>query len=60
MNRPKNKAVAYRNVRLVMDTYRMLDQYLIELMQKKGDRRLTLDDAVKSLLTKHNPRKGVK
>jgi hypothetical protein len=40
----------YRNIRLSIETYKKLDKYLIELIQKKGDRRISLDEAIKSLI----------
>jgi hypothetical protein len=40
----------YRNVRLLIDTYKKLDKYLLELIQKKGDRHISLDEAIKSLI----------
>jgi hypothetical protein len=43
----------YRNVRLYIDTYNKLDRYLLELMQKRGDRRLSFDDAIKTLIEDH-------
>jgi hypothetical protein len=46
----QKKGVEYRNVRLSIDTYKKLDKYLIELIQKKGDRHISLDEAIKSLI----------
>ena len=45
--------IDYRNVRLYIDTYNKLDRYLLELMQKRGDRRLSFDDAIKTLIEDH-------
>jgi hypothetical protein len=42
--------VVYRNVRLSIDTYKKLDKYLIELIQKRGDRHISLDESIKSLI----------
>jgi hypothetical protein len=42
--------VEYRNIRLSIDTYKKLDKYLIELIQKRGDRHISLDEAIKSLI----------
>jgi hypothetical protein len=33
-----------------MDTYKKLDRYLLELIQKKGDRHISLDEAIDSLI----------
>ena len=44
------KTVEYRNVRLSIDTYKKLDKYLIELIQKRADRHISLDEAIKSLI----------
>jgi hypothetical protein len=48
--RQRKQAVEYRNVRLSLDTYKKLDKYLIELIQKRGDRRISLDEAINSLI----------
>ena len=50
MAKQRKKTVEYRNVRLSIDTYKKLDKYLIELIHKKGDRHITLDEAIKSLI----------
>jgi hypothetical protein len=50
MARDRKETVDFRNVRLSIETYDKLDKYLLELMQKRGNRRLSLDDAVKSLM----------
>jgi hypothetical protein len=42
--------VEYRNVRLSIDTYKKLDKYIIELIQQRRDRRISLDEAIKSLI----------
>ena len=49
----KKDDIDYRNVRLYIDTYNKLDRYLLELMQKRGDRRLSFDDAIKTLIEDH-------
>ena len=46
----RKQNVEYRNVRLSIKTYEKLDKYLIELIQKKGDRHISLDEAIKSLI----------
>jgi hypothetical protein len=53
MSRQRKETVKYRNIRLNLETYNLLDKYLLELMQKKQDTRITLDDAVKSLIEKN-------
>ena len=50
MARDRKESVDFRNVRLSIGTYDKLDKYLLDLMQKRGNRRLSLDDAVKSLM----------
>jgi hypothetical protein len=50
MVKPRKDDTDYRNVRLNIDTYNKLDRYLLELMQKRGDRRLSFDEAIKSLI----------
>jgi hypothetical protein len=46
----RKHTVDYRNVRLTIGTYQKLDKYLIELIQKKGIRNISLDEAIASLL----------
>ena len=46
----KRSCCKYRNVPLIYDRYGKLDKYLIELIQKKGDRHISLDEAIKSEL----------
>lgn len=53
MVRKRKQAVEYRNVRLSIETYKKLDKYLIQLIQKRGDRRISLDEAIKSLIDSH-------
>ena len=50
MARQRKHTVDYRNVRLSMDTYKKLDKYLLEIIQKKGDRHISLDEAIRSLI----------
>jgi hypothetical protein len=33
-----------------METYKKLDKYLIELIQCRGNRHISLDEAIKSLI----------
>lgn len=53
MVKPRKDDTDYRNVRLYIDTYNKLDRYLLELVQKRGDRRLSFDEAIKSLIEDH-------
>jgi hypothetical protein len=46
----RKQSVEYRNVRLSIETYKKLDKYLLELIKKKGDRHISLDEAIKSLI----------
>ena len=38
----------------------LFDRYLLELMQKRGDRRLSFDEAIKSLIEDHYSGKSEK
>ncbi len=57
LTKSRNPKAKSRNVRLKIETYERLDQYLIELMAEKGE-RLTLNDAVVSLLDEHYKHKS--
>jgi hypothetical protein len=46
----RKQTVEYRNVRLSIDTYKKLEKYLLELIQRRGDRHISLDEAIKSLI----------
>jgi hypothetical protein len=48
--RQRKQSVEYRNVRLSIEIYKKLDKYLIELIQKRGDRRISFDNAIESLI----------
>ena len=50
MIKKRKNGVEYRNIRLTIETYNRLDKYLLELMQKRADTRVSLDDAIKSLI----------
>jgi hypothetical protein len=50
MAKQRKQSVQYRNVRLSMETYKKLDKYLFELIQKRSDRRISLDEAIRSLI----------
>jgi hypothetical protein len=60
LTRQRKQAVEYRNVRLSIDTYKKLDKYLIELINKKGDRHISLDEAIKSLIDSYYSTKAKK
>ena len=53
MVKQRKQTVEYRNVRLSIETYKKLDKYLLQLIQKRGDRNITLDEAIKSLIEAH-------
>jgi hypothetical protein len=53
MVKQREDSVKYRNVRLSIETYNKLDRYLLDLMQKRGDSRISLDDAIKSLIEEY-------
>lgn len=46
------KTVQKRNIVLKIETYEKLEQYKAKLIGKKGDSRLTFDDAIKELIDK--------
>ena len=46
----RKQGIEYRNVSLSIDTYQKLDKYLLELIEKRGDRHISLDEAIKSLI----------
>jgi len=46
----RKQTVEYRNIRLSIETYKKLDKYLIELIMKRGNRHISLDKAIKSLI----------
>ena len=50
MARQRKQGVEYRNVRLSIDVCKKLDKYLLELIQEKRDRHISLDEAIKSLI----------
>jgi hypothetical protein len=60
MVKPRKDDTDYRNVRLDIDTYNKLDRYLLELIQKRGDRRLSFNEAIKSLIEDHYSSKSEK
>ncbi len=50
LSRERKASVKYRNVRLHLQTYELLDQYLLKLKQREKSNKLTLNDAVQTLL----------
>jgi hypothetical protein len=50
MAKQRKQSVQYRNVRLSMETYKKLDKYLFELIQKRSDRHISLDEVIRSLI----------
>ncbi|MDQ4056983.1 MAG: hypothetical protein M3156_06150 [Thermoproteota archaeon] len=60
MVKQRKQSVEYRNVRLSIDTYKKLDKYLIELIQKRGDRRISFDEAIRSLIDLYSLTKAKK
>jgi hypothetical protein len=50
MAKERKQTVEYRNVRLSIGTYNKLDRYLLELIEKRGNRHISLDEAVDSLI----------
>jgi hypothetical protein len=53
LGKQRKETVEYRNVRLSIDTYDKLDKYVLELMQKRADRRTSLDEAIESLIDEY-------
>jgi hypothetical protein len=53
MSKARSPNVKTRNVRLDIDTYTRLDKVATELVTERGSRKVTMDDAVKSLLDEH-------
>jgi hypothetical protein len=50
MAKERKQTVEYRNVRLSIGTYNKLDRYLLELIEKRGNRHISLDEGVDSLI----------
>ncbi|HZB15886.1 MAG TPA: hypothetical protein VE445_01870 [Nitrososphaeraceae archaeon] len=60
MVKQRKQTIEYRNVRLSIDTYKKLDKYLLELIQKRGDRHISLDEAIMSLIASYYSTKAKK
>ena len=54
MSKQRSPTVKTRNVRLDIDTYMRLDKHATELVKERGSRKVTMNDAVKSLLDEHD------
>jgi hypothetical protein len=46
----RKQGIEYRNVSLSIDTYKKLEKYLLELIQKRRNRHISLDEAINSLI----------
>jgi hypothetical protein len=57
MAKQKKQTVKYRNVRLSIETYNKLDKYLLELIEERKDRHISLDEAVYSLIEAYSSTK---
>jgi hypothetical protein len=63
MVKQRKEGIGHRNVRLSISTYDKLEKYLIELIQKRGNRFISFDKAIVSLIEDHyseRSRKGIK
>ena len=45
-----------RNIVLRIETYERLQRYLLELIQRRGDPKITFDEAINALLDEHEGR----
>jgi hypothetical protein len=52
----RESKVKKRNIVLRMETYERLQQYLLELIQKRGNPKITFDEAINALLDEHEER----
>lgn len=55
----RKEDVDRRNITLHPETYERLDKFLFELAQKKGDLKVSRNDAIEALLDEHY-QKGAK
>jgi len=53
----KRSCVKKKNVVLKLETYERLQKYLLELIQERGNPRITFDEAINALLDEHERRK---
>lgn len=58
MAKQRKQSVEYRNIRLSIETYNKLDKYLLELIEKREDRHISLDEAVDSLIEVYSSTKS--
>ena len=54
--KPRKHGVKKRNIVLKIETYERLQRYLLELIQRRGDPRITFDEAINALLDEHEGR----
>ena len=52
----RESKVKKRNIVLRMETYERLQRYLLELIQKRGNPKITFDEAINALLDEHEER----
>jgi hypothetical protein len=57
MAKQRKQTVEYRNVRLSIETYNKLEKYLLELIEERKDRHISLDEAVYSLIEAYSSTK---
>ncbi len=57
MAKQRKQTVEYRNVRLSIETYNKLEKYLLELIEERKDRHISLDEAVHSLIEAYSSTK---
>lgn len=57
MVKPRGK-VSKRNIVLKIETYKRLEKFLLELMEKRGSPRVTFDEAVNALLDEYYKKGG--
>ncbi|CAN5115734.1 hypothetical protein BH18THE2_BH18THE2_13820 [soil metagenome] len=57
MAKQRKQTVEYRNVRLSIETYNKLEKYLLELIEEREDRHISLDEAVYSLIEAYSSTK---
>lgn len=52
----RKEDVDRQNITLHQNTYAKLDKFLLELMQRKHDPKISRNDAIEALLEEHNER----
>jgi hypothetical protein len=53
MAQKRKRGVNRRNITLHIATYTKLDKYLLELMQKRNETKLSMNVAIEALLEEH-------